>query len=470
MWGMDLSLRNALYTEAEPQRIRSRDLFGGSYVVKQKGKTYLFQGKNEKDEHYEVRLKRAVLDNYVEKIVRARQAVLFMRPPTRELDASLGVYEADVDTKGTAANTFFRDVSEAAQVDGLAWVLVDMPKPVENPVSRADETRAGIRPFMQYVPAASVIDWSVGGDGMLDWLVISQFASKPRTPGVALETAQQYKVWYRDRWELFQIGNGAPGQSREAQITDSGPNASGRVPLVPFYGAKAADYLGLPVCASVLDHIILAYNKTSDLDWFESLSCHPIPWVISAKNPELLNVAAGMWIESVPQINTQIGYLQTSGDGENSVRSSIEHIEGRIYAIALAQAKRDGKQVQAADSQREDRRIFTSALKSVSEQLEASEKHCWELMALWMGAKSAKADVTYNRDFDDRVIDTEMLTSLNDMVDGRKLSIETLLNLIEYADLLPGFNADEEKKRLASEATTRAVELVGDMKKAGGGA
>ena len=468
---MDLSQKNALYTEAETLRIRSRDLYGGSHVVKQKGTTYLFQGKNETDENYQIRLKRAVIDNYVEKIVRARQSVLFMRPQTRDLDAKLEELRSDVDTKGTSASTFFRDISECAQVDGLVWVLVDMPRAVVESKSAAEERAAGIRPFMQVVPASSVLDWEVGSDNDLNWAVIAQYGVKPRNPGDAVEKVQQYKIWFRDHWELHQIGEVRATEAGSTTKIDEGSNPTGRVPLVPFYGIKSADYLGLPVCYSVLDHVVLAYNKNSDLDWFEQLSCHPIPYVVSPKEFQKLDVGGGMWIESGPQTGAiEVNYLQTSGAGETSVRDSIDRIEARIYAIALAQAKRDGKQVQAADSQREDRRSFTSSLKSVSEQLETSERQCWDLAAEWLGAPKLKREISYNRDFDDRTIDDAMLASLVDMVDGKKLSLETLLETLEYADILPGFDAAEEKKRLAKETATRAVDLVGDLKTADGGA
>jgi hypothetical protein len=185
-----------------------------------------------------------------------------------------------------------------------------------------------------------------------------------------------------------------------------------------------------------------------------------------------MDTASGFWIESSPQSGEiKCDYLQTSGDGETSVRASIEKIEAKIYAIALAQAKRDGKQVQAADSMREDRRVFNSSLKTASEQLQRCETACWQLMAAWLGKPGAQVNIAYSRDFNDRNIDDAMLAALGDLVDTRKLSLETFHKTLEHAELLPDFDAEKEQQLLAAEASKRAVELLSALdKNASGGA
>lgn len=463
----NLQIVHELYTLADAQRTRSRDLYGGTPVVQAKSTTYLLKGKNESAEDYAIRLKRAVLDNYVEKIVEARQSVLFKRDATRELSPKLGELIADVDTRSTSADIFFRDVARDAQIDGLRWVLVDMPRIATPVVSAADEQRLGVRPFFQSVPATSVLDWSFGDDGKLDWAVIREVQDTKREPGSVAAKSIQYLVWARDTWKRYE----QKSSTSAPELIASDPNFIGMVPLVPFYGIKVDECFGLPVCISVLDHVLLIYNKQSDLDWFERLSCHPIPYVISPKKPEKLDVGGGLHIASAENSGSiSIGYLETSGTGETSVRDSIDRLERKIYAIALAQAKRDGKQVQSADGQREDRQVFTSSLMSVSRQLEAAEAQCWNIAAAWLKDQGVDVVVSYNRDFDDRAIDDAMLAELSTMVDQRKLSLKTFLDTLEYADLLPNFNAEEEQKLLAAEAKTRAVELLGDLTQANGGA
>lgn len=464
MRDMKLSTQNRTYVADAPERTKSRDFYGGTAAVKAKGKEYLFKEKNEDEENYRMRLSRAVLDNFVEKIVKARQAVLFQRSHGREIAQKVKDYQTDVDLNGTNASTFFEQVARDAQVDGIRWVLIDMPKSEAPLVSVAAERAAGIRPFFQSVPAEAVIDWEFDVDNQLKWVVIQESLAVPRdTPGEEQIFETSYKVWRRDRWEVWRKPKDA--NTSEEVIVETGENPTGMVPLVPFYGVYKAPCSGAPVCVSVLDHVLLLYNKQSDLDWFERLSCHPIPYVIGPEIPTKIDANGGLFVKSGPNAGqVEVDYLQTSGAGESSVRASIERLERTIYVIALAQAKRDGKQVQAADSQREDRKIFTSSLTSVSERLEQSEIACWHAAERWLGETKPKSVVTYSRDFDDRSIQETMLTVLSSMVDEKKLTLRTLLRIIEQAEIIPEFRADDEQKALEQQTANKAVSLVRDLK------
>jgi len=171
---INLSNQHPDYVATAGARRKSRDLYEGGDAVKARGKEYLYREKNETDDDYALRLKRAVLDPYVGKIVGARQALLFQKPVERTLPTRLAGWMEDVDRKGTRADTFFADAARDAQVDGVHWVLVDMPR-LEAPYPSAQfERQAGHRPFFEHVPGDAVIDWEVGPDQALLWAVVAQ--------------------------------------------------------------------------------------------------------------------------------------------------------------------------------------------------------------------------------------------------------------------------------------------------------
>lgn len=471
---MNLAQRHPDYVATESCRIKARDLYEGGEAVKAKSTTYLFQEKNEDDDAYKLRLKRAVLDNFVEKIVVSRQAILFAKPHTRHLPESLESLADDVDMKGMSAAVFFEQVAKEAQIDGIAWVLVDMPQlPVENGVpsefrTKRDETLANHRPFMQLVPASAVIDWEVGSDQQLNWVVIEESLTQPRMPGDALKFVKRWKVWTRESWTVYEL-NAQSNKSVDTRysVVAEGPNPTNHVPLVPFYGIKRNDFSGWPVARSVLDHVIAIYNKESDLDWFERLFAHPVPYAIAPTNPKKMDVSGGLWIQSEPNSGEiEVGYLQTSGAGEGSIRESITNLTARILSIALAQAKRDTAQVQSADGQREDRRIFTTSLKGISLALEFSEYRVWELVSMWLGETSSEIDIIYNRDFDDTMVEAQMLTALMGLADANKLSTETLLTILKEGEVLPvTVDVEEELERINSQGAAAAVKTLRELKR-----
>jgi hypothetical protein len=450
---MDLNNRHTDYIATMDARAVGRDLYAGSSAVKARGTTYLYQGKNESDEDYAVRKQRAVFDPYVEKIINARQALLFRKQHTRNIAGPASAYIDNVDRKGTPADVFFQRVARDAQVDGAHWVAVDMTAlPDGGYVSEAAERAAGHRPFFEAIPADNVLDWSVGDDLMLDWAVISTARQTARAFGEPQETVPQWKVWTRNTWHVFEHDD----DGQYAQVAE-GVNTCGRVPLVPFLGNKYSNYAGVPVCTPIFDHVLAVYNKTSDMDWFEYLSAHPIPYMIAPKKPEKMDVLKGIWLESLPNgAPITVGYLEPTGAGFNSHRESIRDVQARLYAIALAQAQKDTAQVQSAAGQREDRHIFTSSLASISRQYESSEKGCWNLAALWL-KRPAEHEIHYSRDFDDSTIEAAIIGALASMVEMEVLTRKTVLKSLVDGELVDVEDIEVELEEARKESEQRSA-------------
>jgi hypothetical protein len=452
---MDLTTTHIDYDLTYASRTRCRDLYDGLAAVKAKTKTYLLQHPNESDADYAMRLERAVLDPYIRKVITARQAVLWRRGATREV-GNLVEYVEDVDLHGTHADIFFERVALNAQVDGIAWVVADYTRADIEPQTRADELRAGMRPMFQLVPGANVLDWDVGSDERLNWAVVSELAVAPRTQwGEAPEEVQRYRVWTRDEWFLYEDS----GEGTQSEI-DSGRHPVGEVPLVPFLGEGYSEYAGYPVCRDVAQHVVAIYNKWSDMDWFERLCNHPIPYIISPEKPSPVDAGKGLWVQAAQGISVAVGYLEPTGVAFDSSRESIRELQAKIYSLSLAQAYRDTKQVQSADSLREDRRIFTSSLEGVSRQYESREAQCWEYMGAWAG-QTPSVEVVYDRDFDDSVIEATMLSALADIVDRGLLTRRSFLELLRRSDIWDG-DVEDELNQIETEARDRAGSAATD--------
>lgn len=447
------------YQKTTEARTRSRDLFDGWRAVKPKRDTYLFKEPRETDDDYEIRLKRAVVDNWVERIVQARHAVLFRKSVTRDLPTKLKTIEVDVDRAGNAAEPFFQEVAREAQIDGIRWVAIDMPvAPETGFTSQAAETAARHRPFFESIPAVNVIDWEKGADGDLIWAVLKLGVPTARpSAGLSYETTPKWKIWYRSHWEIVSQGENGP------VIESSGPNTSGVVPLVPFFGVKDSDYSGWPVVSLLLEHIILIYNKRSDLDRSERIAAHPTPVIMSPKKFEVLNMSNGIWIDTSKAngIPVDVKILETSGVAFESIRTSIGQLEYTIRAHALAQAKRDSAQVESADSQREYKEHFNSSIRSASVLCEASERRCWEIAALW-AKEGGKSQVEYNRDFDDSTIDEAMISRLYELAGSKPvITRKTLLETLQKGEVIdPALNPEEEIRKLDSEDSDAAAVLA----------
>lgn len=457
---INLDTQHPDYQATQDVRTKSRHIYEGGDVVKAEKTTYLYQENNESDADYTLRLKRAVLDPYVEKIVTARLALLFRKNPERSLPSDLEQWAEDVDRKGTPADVFFSDAAREAMVDGIHWVLIDMPKADEAYPSARAEREAQHRPFFEHVPGNAVIDWSVGPDKRLDWAVVKETIniSRPEA-GQDIEQVSQWKIWTRTGWQRYQASAGDSGADQAYSLIEQGTHNLGQVPLIPFMGVRRTDYSGWPVCRTILDHVLQIYNKESDLDWFERLLAHPIPYTISPNKPEKLDTGKGLWVQSSADgAPIEVGYMEPTASGFDSIRKSIDSLQARILRIALAQAKKESAQVQSAEGQREDRKIFSSSLTSASQHYQFAEQRCWNLMARWRGI-TGDIDVTYNTDFEDKRIDETMVKELAELVGGDMITRRTFLQILNEGELMPeSFDVDEEIQAL----TVRTAQGLGE--------
>jgi hypothetical protein len=461
----NLDQKHESYTAVQPTRERASDLYAGPVVVKAKAEQYLYKTANEEKKDYEHRLKRAVYDNWLAVVILGRLAMLWRKAPEREVPEELQAFLDDVDRRGTAADVFFKSMNELSSVEGLRFVLVDKtsvalldgetgPGALDSqgrwwphPFTVAAEEALGIRPFFKPIPAESVYDWKFGDDGLLDWVVIASNLVAKGEPGFPAKVTPQRIIWRRNTWEVWEKAD--PNKDKDAAADDwvlrnMGINPLGEIPLVAFYGIKEEDFVGWPICKDWLDHVVSIYNKFSDRDISEFLTNNPIPYFIGSKKPEALTAThgRGIYLEALQGIDAKLGYMETSGNGAEASRNSERDLIRRIMEMALRQAKKDTAQVQSDDSLKEEARIFTASLASTAVAMESGERKCWEYLARWQ-AKDPKAkdafngSVTYNKDFDDDAIQTEMVKIMSDMVEKSQLPLEIFLELLKKGEVLP---------------------------------
>ncbi len=470
--------KNPGYLLTENSRLKSRVLFEGSELVKSEDyiEDFLYKEKNEDKNDYKFRVKRAVLDPWVNKIVSARQALLHSKAHKRELNTEIDFYRGDVDLQNTSAAEFFFDVSENSQIDGIHWVEVNMTNKIlldleGNPIKKtaADDLEINHRPYFNPISGFNVLDWGEDDDSNLDWVIIyepvSIRAGDKEPWGYPIYKKDQWRIWTKSFWIIYELEEGYENKTPKYRVVDTGINPTGEVPVVPFYGIKVENNVGNPVAYSVLDHIILIFNKDSDLDWFERLASHPIPYTIGPLKPSKIDASKGIHLQVTETINSaSIGYLETSGTGFASLKDSIQDLRYRIFSVMLNQAKKDSAQVQSADSQREDRRIFATSLKSMAQSHEHSEQRCWKLFYKWMKElktlNNEVAEIEYNKDFDDSIIEKELIDSLSTLVDKNQYPVDLLFSNLKKGELIPSDMTLEEYKQLLEGDLERSLGLI----------
>jgi len=478
---LDLDLKHPTYEASQPVRAVAHDLYEGSACVKDKGAEYLVRTPNETQQQFDSRLRRAVYENWGACVIESRLSMLLAKPPVHEgFTAEFKEYLEDVDGHGTDAVSFFKRVMERASVEGLAWVLVDktvpegeadapaVPQGGPQPVAtKAQEKALGIRPVLVFLDADSVFSWHVGRDKKLTWAVVAGERCTDNGPGIPPTVEQTRTVWTRDTWTLYVMveGSDKAGEKKpQWNMVGDGPNPTGVVPLVAFYGIKREEYWGQSVIKDILGHILSIYNKFSDRDWFESITNNPVPYVIGETNPNMVEIGGGkgVFLSSANGKQCALGYLEPTGIGADSSRTSEQDLIRRIFEITSRQARKAGAQVQSGEGLKEENEIFNASLSSIAVTTEQGERRCWELMRRW---ETGDADATleplkveYTKEFKNDDIDSAMLQAFSLMVEKDQLSRETLWDRMKLAGLLPpDFDAKKEKTAIEDDINSTGM-------------
>lgn len=439
----DFNITHPLFDRAQPIRQRARDLFAGSHTVKENSKEYLFETENETTTQYDIRLKRAVYENWPKVVIDNRQALTWKNSVKRNEFRQLEKFIDDVDGFGTSADSFFRMVTESSSVGGMDWVLVDKTRlESDRELSKQEEQELGLRPKFIHIKGENVLDWQLDSAQKLDWVVIRSMKSEPKLPGSELLVKDQRVVWFKEFIQVWeQITPEKVNQENVKprwELVGQQLNPLGEIPLIPFYGIRMGPLLGLSVIKDILDHTVSIYNKFSDRDWFEYLSNSPVMTIIGGDKPEKVNTGSnvGIYIPSTNGKKWEVKYLEPTGAGAQSSRDSERDLIRRIFEIALRQTKRDSAQVQSFQAQREEVKIFRSSLAAVTEEFEISEQRCWDLAAKWEGLEDWEGEVKYNRDFDDKMIEASMITAFSNAVERNQLSRSTFLEQLIAGEVL----------------------------------
>ena len=97
--------------------------------------------------------------------------------------------------------------------------------------SAAHADAAGKRAYAKLVTPLDLVDWSVDDVGRFLWAVIREDEPDTRMPGEEPEpeVKSQYRVWYRDRWELWRDKSGSQmlGSEPSFELEDTAPHRIG---------------------------------------------------------------------------------------------------------------------------------------------------------------------------------------------------------------------------------------------------
>lgn len=453
------------YDKRWPQWEKMRDLMEGEDKVKEGGTKYLPMPCHAKkkwqtwDDYelavYEAYKERAPFANYVSQIHDCLYGMLEFRPVKIDIPQSLKnkKWHDDIDLKGNSAAQFFSDIDNDTLITGRGGILIDVPKSDPN-ISVKREEELGIRPYMAYYNAESIINWKykvIDGVRQLCLVVLEEDVDNG-SDIFSHTTDKQYRVlMLNDKREyctmIYGIVRGEDGKEKESIISPlTVVKVHGKTfNYIPFVTLPFSDPVK-PILYDVANLNIHHYQISADYRNGSHLTSRPTLWFtghqpeVDEKTGEPIPVDVGsdvVW--QLPEPEAKVGVATFSGEGIEHLEKSLDRTEGQIVTLAshiISPEKKtaENKDTVALHRQGEDAKLasygrynsyrFTQAMKIWCEFCECTEDEILDVK------------VELNTDFSQIAFDANAVNSIANIFSQGKLPLRCLYYLLKQGGYL----------------------------------
>jgi len=450
--------RHPEYTACEPAWKRARDAYSG-------GREYIEQALiphvSEIPVEFAERKRRAYYFNYPRSIAQRITQYALAVDPVRE-KANPDLVE-DWSRDGLRVNEVMRQASTLLNIYGHGYLFIGSP-PFEGEVDQERALRERLRPYCTALDPLAVTDRAYGSDRLLTWAIIKELHVYEQDPMIPRVKVERYRLWTRDRWELYDPEKGLIG---------SGTNPTGMVPLVEIsepdgYGIHASHWFEdvVRVSDAILNNeseaqmniVKQMFGMLVVSDSFARGASKYTPKTADPNaTPAEKDQFSAVVSRSAAVIETQeekgiSRYISPSGVETSTIRTENANLKQELYDVVGLAIQSRSKEAQTAESKAWDFQNVTQFLANRADLLEQAEIRAWEIMNKWDSSVPIPK-VTYNRKFAVRDLQNSIqgLLQLSNLQGGGVEYQKALMGIaVELLDAV-GSIPDTRKQALLAE-------------------
>lgn len=421
-------------------------LLDGTGAMRAAGKTYLPQRPLEADADYMARLRTATLYPAFSQTVRAMVGRVFAKPLSLGEDVPAWIADdvlPDIDRQGSSVHVFARHWFADALAFGLSHALVDSPN-AAGVVTQADQSAAGLRPYVIPIHPRRILGWQTDGAGQLVQVRIL-FAREQSEGEFGTGFVEQVRVYELDRVRTFEK---ATGQSAWGVVEDL-PNRLGVIPLITFYTGRTAFMHARPPLLELGFLNAKHWAMQSSNDALVDTASVPILAISGVQEGDDVIIGAKHAVRLPP--GAAIQYVEHSGAAIAAGRDSIKALEDAMKQagarLVEPRAMHNKTATQVADESARD----NSDLGAMVRDFEDAMANLLDTIARWRGeVEGGTVELRPNLDPDIQPANT--LQALIALRAAGGLSDETLFGTAQSLGLVSGDIAwADEAARIAAQ-------------------
>jgi len=447
------------YQRALPQWKRCRCAVDGQDAVHDAGEVFLPKLKDQTAAEYKAYKGRASWFGATGRTLDALVGMVFRVPPMITAPAAAGPLMADATMSGMSAALLAKEVLEEVIEAGRVGLLVEHPTALAGPVTLADASAQGLRPYVTIYEAEDIINWRedrVRNMVQPTLVVLAEHATEPggdpfepvkvkQIRALMLEDGRYLQRLYRkdsrDQWVQF----GA----------DIVPVMNGRaLDYIPFVaiGPEAVSLdVQDPPLLDLVDVNLSHYRSTADLEHGAHFAGLPTAVVsgYQAKDGEKLYIgSATAWV--FPDPEAKATFLEFSGQGLQALETRVEKKEAQMAALGARMLAPEKTGVESAGALGIRHNGEASVLAGMAGIVSAGVSKALGIAARWAGI-AGDVSITLSRDYVPAGITAPEVTALVAAWQQGAISWNTLFDNLKRGEVISeDIDADAEEARIGN--------------------
>lgn len=455
---MSVTNEHELYAEFKGDWEEVRDCVKGNRAIKKKREKYLpmLSGQLEKD--YERYIKKVKFFGATGRTLDGLHGNIFRKAPayTGEVSETFAKSLQDVDLMGTNVEQFVSNIVSDDLQTNWGGILVDYAKG-EEAASLADAEKKGLKAYLKYYPAETVINWeykTIKGKTQLSMVVLVEpYAEQAPNDRFTVDCYKKYRVLYIDdetkkyRQDVYDEKIGLDAPSEKSIVIKINNEEMDEIPFYTIPGKLPEKSMLYDLAQLNLQH----YQDTADYQNGKHYTSIPTPIAIGLKPaiddntgkpiPLFIGGTQFLFFPNEDQTpGTDVKFLEFTGQGMKALADGITHLEGQMAILGAHIIASEKKGVETAEALRIHRIGENGVLATFTRNVSNSVTMALRKKGQWDGEDINKLNewaINFNTDYD---ISDENVQTLTALLTGRangEIPRVTIYSVLKSFNLIP---------------------------------
>jgi len=422
-----------LYTDYKGDWEEVRDCVKGNRAIKKKREKYLpmLSGQDNKD--YERFIKKVKFFGATGRTLEGLHGNIFRKAPEIAGEVSDTFTESlkDVDLMGTNIEQFVSDIIIDVLPTNWGGILADYARG-EEAVSIADAENKGLKSYLKYYPAETILNWeykTIKGKTQLSMVVLVEpYTERVDGDRFSVKKYNKYRVLYIDdvtlkyRQEIYDDKFSLIEPSEKDIIIKMNGEEMEEIPFFTLPGLLPEKSMLYDLAQLNLQH----YQDTADYQNGKHFTSIPMLAAIGlkpewdeVKNEPKPIIAGGTRVQFFPNDEhvpgADVKYVEFSGQGMSALSNGINHLESQMAILGAHIIAAEKKGVESAEALRIHRIGENGVLATFTRNISNSVTKAVKIKGKWDGEDEIKLNewaINFNTDYDLSNEDSQTLSVL----------------------------------------------------------